>query len=126
MKTVLKTIYLLVIFALLATACAPKPTEAPTAAPGAEEGKPIKVALVLGGVITDNGFGAAAYRGLMSAQEEYGIETAYSESVPLAEYENAIRDYANKGFDLVIGHGSEFGDALKIVSEEFPDTYFAG
>ncbi|NPV78156.1 MAG: BMP family protein [Anaerolineae bacterium] len=126
MKTALKTIYLIVIFALLVTACAPKPTEAPTAAPKTEEGKPLKVALVLGGVITDNGFGAAAYRGLMSAQEEYGVETAYSESVPLAEYENAIRDYANKGFDLIIGHGSEFGDALKIVSEEFPDTYFAG
>lgn len=126
MKSALKIIYLVFIFMLLISACAPKPVATPAAAAPAAEEKPLKVALVLGGVITDNGFGAAAYRGLMSAKEKYGVETAYSESVPLAEYENAIRDYANKGFDLVIAHGSEFGDALKIVSAEFPDTHFAG
>jgi basic membrane protein A len=117
---------LLAAFALGAASCAqPTPeAEEPTEPPVVEE-EPVKVALILPGVITDAGWNAAAYEGLMAAKEQLGVETAYSESVPPPEYESTFRDYASQGYDLIIGHGSEYGDAALTVAQEFPDTYFA-
>lgn len=85
----------------------------------------VKVALLLPGNINDAGWSQAAYNGLMDAQKEYDIETSYIESVPLAEQEATIRDYASRGFDLIICHGSDFEDAITLVAPEFPDTGFA-
>jgi len=125
----MKYIKIISIFILLATiiaSCAPKATETPavTEEPVAPE-KKIKVALVLSGVISDASWNASAYEGLMAAEKELGVEGAYSESVQQPEFEAAFRDYANKGYDIVIGHGSEFGDAALVVAKEFPNTYFA-
>lgn len=89
------------------------------------EDKAVKVALLLPGNINDAGWSQAAYNGLMDAQKEYDIETSYIESVPLAEQESTIRDYASRGFDLIICHGSDFKDAIFTVAPEFPDTGFA-
>lgn len=109
----------------------PAPTEAPAEpeeteppAEPTEEPAKIKVALIMSGQINDVSWNAAAYKGLMAGEEKYGVETAYSESVPFPEFENVFRDYANKGYDLIIAHGSEFSDAALTVSAEFPDTYF--
>ena len=110
---------------------APAPTEAaqPTQAPAAEAtqapaAKHYKVALVLPGAISDQGYNAAAYKGLMDLKDKYGAEVAYSESVPIAEYEETFRDYSQKGYDIVIGHGFEFGDIIKKVAPDFPDTHY--
>lgn len=37
----------------------------------------------------------------------------------------AIRGYANDGFDLVIGHGSQYGASIEEIAKDFPDTAFA-
>ncbi|HEY3475061.1 MAG TPA: BMP family protein, partial [Anaerolineales bacterium] len=37
----------------------------------------------------------------------------------------AIRDYASQGFDLVIGHGSQYGSSLQEIAPDFPETSFA-
>lgn len=147
MKKLSHVMALMVILTMLLAACAPAATQAPAApvsteappAPAATEApeKPtaapeeptaapekIKVALIMAGQVNDASWNAAAYKGLMAGEEQYGVETAYSESVPFPEFENVFRDYANKGYDLIIGHGSEFSDAAMTVSKEFPDTYF--
>lgn len=130
MRKIFSLFSFVIIAALILSACA-------KATPVAEESEPetvsevssetpaIKVALVLPGVITDNGWNAAAYSGLMAAQEQYGVEVAYSESVPLPDYESTYRDYASKGYNLIIGHGSEFADVTLTVGKEFPETFFA-
>jgi basic membrane protein A len=98
--------------------------EEPAAEQPAE--KVYKVALVLPGVITDGSWCAAAYSGLEAAIAQYdNIETTYSESVQLADFENVYRDYASKGYDLIIGHGSEYADVSMLMAKEYPNTYFA-
>ena len=127
MKRFMKVSVLIVLLAMLVSACAPaSPTAAPEEAsqPAASSGA-IKVALVLPGVISDAGWNASAYEGLTAAKDQLGVEIAYSESVPLADFEATFRDYASKGYNLIIGHGSEFGDAALTVAQEFPDTFFA-
>jgi len=37
----------------------------------------------------------------------------------------AIRDYASQGFDLVIGHGSQYGGSISEIAKDFPETSFA-
>lgn len=97
-------------------AAKPADTEAP---------KKVKVAMVLSGKVSDGGFNANAYSGLMAAEKELDIETAYSEDVQTADAETAFRDYASKGYDIVIGHGSQYADVILTVAQEFPDVYFA-
>src|SRR5574341_2189421 len=37
----------------------------------------------------------------------------------------AIRDYAAKGYNLVIAHGSQYGSSVQEIAPDFPDTSFA-
>ncbi len=84
----------------------------------------LKVALLLSGPANDQGWNAVAFAGLKAAEEQYNIETAYSENVGIADGEAAYRDYAAQGYDLVIGHGFQFGDPAVRVSSQFPKTKF--
>lgn len=92
---------------------------------GSGEGEPLKVALLLSGPANDQGWNATAIQGLDLVKEELGAETAYMENVQLADSEASYRDYASQGYDVVIGHGFQFGEPALRVSKEFPDTYFA-
>lgn len=92
--------------------------------PVKDDGK-YSVAMVLVGPINDAGWNESAYKGLILAEKRFGVVTAYSENVPLADFETVFADYAGKGYDLVIGHGFEFVDPAKNVAPDFPDTQFA-
>lgn len=84
----------------------------------------LKVALLLPGPINDNGWNASAYQGLKEAETKLGIEGAYSENVSQSDQLTKFRDYAQQGYNVIIGHGFEFGDAAKQVAKEFPKVKF--
>lgn len=86
--------------------------------------KPLKVALILSGPANDQGWNATALEGLKAAETEFGIEVAYTENVDIAASEAAYRDFAAQGYNLIIGHGFQFGDPAAKVSADFPDAYF--
>ena len=131
------SLLLVLAFTLLAFAgCAPAATEEPTAAPEttapAQEAEPtvapaepFKVAMLLSGVINDAGWTQSAYNGLMLAQDQLGVEVAYTESILLPDHESIMRDYASQGYDLVIAVGNEFSDSTLVVAPDFLDTKFA-
>lgn len=108
------TILLVAVFALVLTACGST----------AKEDKEVKVALLLSGPANDQGWNAIALEGLVAAEKEYSIKTAYMENVQLADMEAAYTDYASQGYDLIIGHGFQFGEAAVKVAKQFPDQYF--
>jgi len=83
----------------------------------------ISVALILPGSISDAGWNASAYIGLQELAEK-GYETAFTESVPIPDIEGAFRSYAEQGFDLILGHGYEFGEPALKVAPDFPETFF--
>ncbi len=84
----------------------------------------LKVALLLPGPISDNGWNASAYQGLKDAENQLGVEGAYVENVAQSDQLSKFRAYAQQGYDVVIGHGFEFGDAAKTVAKEFPKIKF--
>lgn len=89
----------------------------------ADDGK-LKVAILLPGVITDQGWNTLAYNALKTVEKNLDAEIAYTENTPASDFEEIFRGYANAGFDVVMGHGFEFGDAAKLVAKEFQDKYF--
>lgn len=83
----------------------------------------IKVALILPGTANDKGWNQEAYDGLVEIGN-LGYETAYSENVAASDYESTFRGYADQGYQIVIGHGTEFEDAACKVAVDYPDTMF--
>lgn len=81
-------------------------------------------ALVLDGKIDDNGWNQAAYEGLNTAKQQYSLEVAYSENVPIADYEKVMRDYATKGYDMIIARSSIAKDAIMNTAKDFPNLAF--
>lgn len=82
-----------------------------------------KIAILLPGPITDESWNQGAYEGLEELKKE-GYETAYTEDVQAADMESVFRSYCDEGFQLIIGHGVQYGDACVRVAEDFPDRYF--
>lgn len=109
------------------------PAEAPaeaTEAPAAASEGPFKVAFVLPSPVTDLAWGQAMYDGLIAVQAEMGgesaMEIAYSDNMfQVADAAAAIRDYAAEGYDLVIAHGTQYGNSMFDVARDFPETSFA-
>lgn len=90
----------------------------------AADGEGLKVALLLSGAANDQGWNQTAYEGTQKACEKYGYELAYTENLEVADISAAFADYASAGYDVVIGHGYQFGDPALEVAETYPDTKF--
>ena len=79
------------------------------------------VAMVMPGLITDEAFNQYTYEGMVRASEELGMKIAYREEVAQDEQLEVIRQFAQQGYETVIGQGGQFGEALKTAAEEFPE-----
>ncbi len=89
-------------------------------------GKPLKVAIVAPSAQNDLAFTQSMVDGIRAVQKERRIELAITDGTFVVEdAAAAIRDYAKKGFDLVIAHGSQYGGSLKEIAPDFPKTAFA-
>ncbi|HHT67931.1 MAG TPA: BMP family ABC transporter substrate-binding protein [Firmicutes bacterium] len=77
------------------------------------------------GGLGDQSFNDAAYRGLMQAKDELGVEVIYVEPADIAEMEEHQRAYADLDLDLVIVIGFIHQSALVEVSADYPHINFA-
>lgn len=82
------------------------------------------VVLSVGG-LGDKSFNDLAHAGLMRAAKDLGIRPVYGQPEQMAEDEKYLRDYAEQGFDLVVGVGFLMKDALEEVARGFPGSHFA-
>lgn len=83
-----------------------------------------KIAVLLPGSITDESWNQTAYEGLQAIETMGEFETAYTENVGSNDVETVFRSYCEEGFDFVIGHGAQYGDACCRVAEDFPNVNF--
>lgn len=134
-----KKLYLLLSLVLVATlaltACAPKEEAAPVeeaAAPAeevAEEAPTFKVAMLtdLGGLAGSEevkGFSDLGWDALLKAETDLGVEVTLLEAKELADLEPNLIKMASEGYDVVVGVGFLFTDAMTAVAPQFPDTKF--
>jgi basic membrane protein A len=90
---------------------------------GAAWAATLKVALVLPGSIADGGWNQGAYEGL-KALEAKGFKIAFTENVAQASIPQVVRGYADDGYDLIVGHGFQFGSAFAEIGPEYPKQKF--
>lgn len=133
MKRIFLISIVLLIFALTGTACGsvatPVAESAEAPAPPATA-KPFRVAVIMPSAVNDVAFSQSMYNALILIQEEMGgaekMEFVYSQGMfVIDDAAAAIRTYGEQGYDLVIAHGSQYGESLKVIAPDFPDTSFA-
>lgn len=95
----------------------------------AQEG-PVRVALVMPSSTTDLAWSQAMYDAVVAVQTEMGgesaLEIAISENTwDVTAAADAMRGYAEDGYNIVIAHGTQYGTSLFDLAAEFPDTSFA-
>jgi basic membrane protein A len=143
-KRLMTILQVAAVLVLLLSACAPAATpttapeqptapvevqpttlaEEPTAPPAEPAASAVKVAMIIPGSIDDQSWNTGGYNALMKLKDDLGAEVAYTERVGVANVEQALRDYAGQGYDMVIGHSFNYGDAIKKVAPDFPDVNF--
>jgi basic membrane lipoprotein Med (substrate-binding protein (PBP1-ABC) superfamily) len=135
---------LVLVLSMVMSACgqpaapAEEPAEAPVEAtdapeatePPAAPAEPFRVAVVMPSSINDLAFSQSMYDALVLIQEEMGgpdyFDFVYSDNMFVVDdAAAALRDYASQGYDLVIGHGSQYGSSLQEIAPDFPETSFA-
>ncbi len=91
----------------------------------ADPKRPLKVALILPGPVSDGTFNSAAAKGIKAAQAKYpNITVSIRENTQMAQSEAALFEYASNGYDVVIGHGFQFAEPAKKIHKQFPKTWF--
>lgn len=138
MKKVLTLILALVMVLSLAACGSPAPAASPSTEPTPEvadasdvpadepvAGKTYKVAMVCDSSISDGGWGAACYNAMVSAAEDLGWETQYTDSIDVADYVSAIESYCQLGYDMIFLPGNQYSDATVQVAKDYPDISFA-
>jgi len=89
-------------------------------------GKVLKVAIIAPSASNDLAFTQSIVEGINAIKAERELEVAITDGTFIVEdAAAAIRDYAAKGYDLVIAHGSQYGGSLKEIAKDFPKTAFA-
>ena len=88
-----------------------------------------RVAMVMPSKINDYSFSQSMYEALMKLGETFPegkFELQKSEDMfNVADAREAIRDYADMGFNLVVAHGSQYGTSLQEIAPDYPETAFA-
>lgn len=105
--------------------CSGGSSEQPTAsgAKASENKKPFKVALLTPGPVSDAGWSALGYDGLLAIKQELGAEVSNQE-VTLPKIKDSMRTYAQQGYSLIFGHGYEYNDVGVKVAKDFPNVVF--
>ena len=115
-----KIIYLFLISILLCVAACSNSTTS------AEENGKIKVGIVfdIGGK-NDRSFNAAAWEGVKRAVKDFDIVLRDVEPGNPTSIEPAMRAFAEKDFDLIIGVGFAQGPIMQKVAKDYPNVKFA-
>lgn len=74
--------------------------------------------------MSDAGWNAAAFDGLQLIKKNLGADTALVQTTSPADFEDAFRDFAGRGFDVIFAHGFEYTDLALKVARLFPKTEF--
>ncbi len=66
------------------------------------------------------------HQACLQAQKELGVEYEFTEKIAAADFEKVLREYAERGFDLIVGDAFLAGeDPARRVAKDYPEIAFA-
>lgn len=83
-----------------------------------------KIVVILSGSIDDMSWNKANIEGIEACNREKNIEIEYLQNVKEKDYERVFVEYALKGYDLIIGAGSQFNDSVEMVAPNYKNSFF--
>jgi basic membrane lipoprotein Med (substrate-binding protein (PBP1-ABC) superfamily) len=86
------------------------------------EAATFRAALLTSGPVSDAGWYAGAYEGLLLLRDSLGAQISHQQTRTPAEFDEAFLSYASAGYDLIFAHGFEYQDAALRAGERFPDV----
>jgi len=90
---------------------------------GAEE--PFRIAAIFQTAIEEPWDGVI-HQACLKAEKELGIEYEFAEKVAAADFEKVLREYAERGFDLIVGDAFLAGEEpSRRVAKDYPEIAFA-
>ncbi len=102
------------LFLITLVACGQKPGTA----------RVFRVGLITPGSIADAAWNSGAYAGLNAIRDSLHVDVSHVEARTPGEQQEALRAYAEQGYDLVFGHGFEFQGPSERIGAEYPKTIF--
>lgn len=85
-------------------------------------GGTLRAALLTSGPVSDAGWYAGAYDGLLLIEDSLGARVSHQQTSTPAEFDEAFLAYATSGYDLIFAHGFEYQDAAIRAGAQFPET----
>lgn len=127
MKKILKAMAVMLCMGLLLTGCGgeKQTTSGEGGKSGKAEAKDLKIVLLLPGEINDQGWNAANYAGLEACNKDLGTKMEYIENVKSSDFESTMREYAERGYNVIMAAGSQFDEAAATVAKDYPNTTFS-
>ncbi|MDO9086778.1 MAG: BMP family protein [Anaerolineaceae bacterium] len=118
-------IFISMIIVLTMVAACGGQTAAEPAPAGEQPAAKFKAGLLAPGPVNDGGWNQTAYEALKRMETDLDAEISYVEvEMSPAAFEKAFRDFADQGFQFILGHGNEFTDAAVAVAPDYPNTFF--
>lgn len=88
-------------------------------------GKLQKVGLLVPETVNDQVWGTKGFKGLLKIQSKFNVEVFYKEGMnSQAVVEQAVKEFDQKGVNLIFGHGSEYAEYFNNISKDYPNIHF--
>lgn len=88
-------------------------------------GKLEKVGVLIPETIDDQVWGNVGYKGMLKIQSKFNVETHFKEGMDsYLAVEQAVKEYDQKGINLIFGHGSEYASYFNELADEYPHIHF--
>lgn len=89
------------------------------------KGKLQNVGLLVSETINDQVWGTKGYKGMLKIQSRFDVDVFYKEGMnSQAVVERAVKEFDQKGVNLIFGHGKEYAEYFDHLAEEYPDIHF--
>ncbi|MBN6887554.1 transcriptional activator of comK gene [Cytobacillus horneckiae] len=84
-----------------------------------------KAGLLVPDTVNDQVWGTKGYKGMLKIQSTYNIDVYYKEGMntPLV-VERAVKEFSQKGVNLIFGNGNEYAEYFNELSSKYPDIHF--
>lgn len=95
---------------------------------GSSDGEPgeadatFRAALLTSGPVSDAGWYAGGYEGLLLLRDSLGATVSHQQTRTPAEFDEAFLSYASAGYDLIFAHGFEYQDAAIRAGALYPEV----
>ncbi|WP_318509603.1 BMP family ABC transporter substrate-binding protein [Bacillus sp. T3] len=88
-------------------------------------GKLSKVGLLVPETVNDQVWGTKGYNGMLKIQSKFNAEVYYREGMNSLELvKQAVKEFDQKGINLVFGHGNEYAAFFNEVADDYPNIHF--